>query len=291
MKTRVEPLDFVLGISVAFVWGLGIVFAKAAIVHFPPILLMAFRFTLTAAVLAKFAGFPKHHLIWIFWISVISATIQYSLTFSGLKGLDAGSAALIVQLEVPFLVLIGAIFLGEKPGLRKWIGIGIAFLGVYLISGEPKIAQALWAVGFIIGGGIAWAIGQAMVRQIQDLSSQTVAAWVAIFACPQLFIMSAIFETGQIEAIKSAGWFVWAVVAYLGLIMTALGYFMWYKLVQRNPVSAAAPFLLLLPVFAILGGWLILGETLTTQVLLGGGIILFGVGLILTETTNTSQDH
>ncbi|MGB0799626.1 MAG: DMT family transporter, partial [Planktomarina sp.] len=198
-------------------------------------------------------------------------------------GLDASTTALIVQLEVPFLVLIGAIYLNETPGWRKWVGIGIAFLGVYYIAGQPMIASAWWSVLLVIFGGITWAAGQAMVRNLREISGLTVAAWVAILATPQLYVTSFLLETGQVRAIATAGWQVWAVVVYLGLVMTALGYFMWYTLVRRTPVSQAAPYLLTLPVFAGLGGWLILGETITAQTLLGGVIILAGVGLIVFE--------
>jgi len=95
--------------------------------------------------------------------------------------------------------------------------------------------------------------------------------------------MSAIFETGQISAIQSAGWVVWSTVAYLGLIMTALGYYMWYTLIRRAPVSEAAPYLLTLPLFSMLGGWFFLGEEISTQTLLGGIIIISGVTLIVFE--------
>ena len=219
----------------------------------------------------------------LFLISFISATLQYSLTFTGLAGLDASATALIVQLEIPFLVLIGAIFLKESPGWRRWIGITIAFFGVYKITGEPRIGNALWSVALVIGGGLTWATGQAMVRQLKNISGLTVAAWISILAFPQLFIMSAIFETGQFQAIQSAGWVVWSTVAYLGLIMTALGYYMWYTLIRRTPVSEAAPYLLALPLFSMAGGWFFLGEIATTQTLLGGGIIISGVALIVFE--------
>ena len=53
-----RPLDILMGIAVPLVWGLGVVFAKAAIEHFPPILLMALRFTLTALVLVWFVKPP-----------------------------------------------------------------------------------------------------------------------------------------------------------------------------------------------------------------------------------------
>ena len=276
-------IDMALGLGVAFVWGLGLVFAKAAISHFPPILLMAFRFSVTAMALVWFIKPSGGQLRMLFLISFISATLQYSLTFTGLAGLDASATALIVQLEIPFLVLIGAIFLKESPGWRRWIGITIAFFGVYQITGEPRIGNALWSVALVIGGGLTWAMGQAMVRQLKNISGLTVAAWISILAFPQLFIMSAIFETGQFRAIQSAGWVVWSTVAYLGLIMTALGYYMWYTLIRRTPVSEAAPYLLALPLFSMAGGWFFLGEIATTQTLLGGGIIISGVALIVFE--------
>lgn len=276
-------IDMALGLGVAFVWGLGLVFAKAAISHFPPILLMAFRFSVTAMALVWFIKPSGGQLRMLFLISFISATLQYSLTFTGLAGLDASATALIVQLEIPFLILIGAVFLKESPGWRRWIGITIAFFGVYKITGEPRIGNALWSVALVIGGGLTWATGQAMVRQLKNISGLTVAAWISILAFPQLFIMSAIFETGQFRAIQSAGWVVWSTVAYLGLIMTALGYYMWYTLIRRTPVSEAAPYLLALPLFSMAGGWFFLGEIATTQTLLGGGIIISGVALIVFE--------
>ena len=283
-------MDMALGLGVALVWGLGLVFAKAAIAHFPPILLMAFRFSVTALALVWFIKPSEGQLHVLFLISFISATLQYSLIFTGLAGLDASTTALIIQLEIPFLVLIGAIFLKETPGWRRWVGISIAFFGVYKITGEPRIGDALWSVALVIAGGLTWATGQAMVRQLKNISGLTVATWVAILAFPQLFVMSAIFETGQVQAIRSAGWVVWSAVAYLGLIMTALGYYMWYTLIRRTPVSEAAPYLLALPLFSMAGGWYLLGEVVTTQTLLGGGIILLGVALIVFEPINSKSE-
>ncbi|XDZ64901.1 DMT family transporter [Alphaproteobacteria bacterium LSUCC0684] len=278
-----KTVDIILGILVALTWGMGLVFAKAAIGHFPPILLMAFRFTVTALAMIWFFPPPRGAFRALIGIAFISCAVQYSLTFSGLARLDAGVAGLIVQLEVPFLTLLGAFFLGEKTGLRKWIGIGLAFLGVYIISGEPRVAEDLGAVFLVIGGAATWAIGQALIRKLENIDGLTLTAWIALMAAPQLFFMSAVFETGHLEAILEADWVVWGSVLYLGLVMTAIGYGMWYTLIRRNPVSQAAPFLLLLPVFTIAGGVTFLGETLTTPMLIGGAIVLAGVSSIFLE--------
>lgn len=272
-----------MGLAVAFVWGMGLVFAKGAINNFPPILLMALRFAVTSLALVWFVRPPVGQMTKIFCIALISAAIQYSLTFTGLAGIDASVAALVVQLEVPFLVIIGAAALGEKTSLRKWIGIAIAFSGVGLIAGEPKLGTAWVSLLMVAGGAFSWAVGQAMVRSLKTIGGMTVTAWVSVFATPQLFVMSLIFEKNQMTAIKSADWFVWSAVVYLGLVMTVAGYGMWYSLVRKHPVSLVAPFLLMLPVFSVAGGVLFLGERLTMQVMIGGAVVIAGVAFILFE--------
>lgn len=281
--SRPGPVDIIMGVTVALTWGMGFVFAKAAIAHFPPILLMSLRFFVTALVLVWFVKPPLRHLGALCGIAFVASAVQYSLTFTGLKGLDASVAALVVQLEVPFLTLLGALLLKERTGWRKWAGIALAFFGVWQIAGEPEIAAASASVLLVIGGAFIWAVGQVMIRALKEIGGLTVTAWIAVMAAPQLLVMSLIFETGHVEAIRSAGWIVWAAVLYLGLVMTALGYGIWYTLIRRNPVSLVAPFLLLLPVFAIIGGVVFLGETLSWQVLFGGGLVISGVALILTE--------
>ncbi len=278
-----KPLDIAMGVTVALTWGMGLVFAKAAIEHFPPILLMAFRFLVTGLVLVWFVKIPYGQLQRIFMIAIVAAAIQYSLTYTGLKGLDASITALIVQLEVPFLVILGVVFLHETAGLRKWFGIAVAFGGVALIAGEPKLGSAWLSIGLVIGGAVTWAVGQAMIRRLDAIDGITVTAWVAVFATVQLFAMSLVFEEGHAQAIGSAGITVWGAVLYMGLVMTALGYGIWNTLVRNHPISQIAPFLLLLPMFSVIGGSLFLGERMTVLTALGGCVIIAGVAFILFE--------
>ncbi len=269
-----------MALMVPLVWGMGFVFAKGAINHFPPILLMAFRFALTAMVLVWFVPVPYGNLKNIFNVAIVAAAIQYSLTFTGLAGLEAGLASLVVQLEVPFLVLLGALVLKENPGLQKWAGIIISFLGVVLMTQQDSLNGSLGSVCLVVAGCFVWACGQVMIRKLKDIGGLQVTAWVAVFATPQLFIMSAIFESGQIIAIQNANDMVWLTVIYLGLVMTCLGYYLWNTLIRRHDVGTVAPFLLLLPLFSLIGGMLFLGEEPTADKLLGGVVILLGVAII-----------
>ena len=197
--------------------------------------------------------------------------------------MDAGFAALIVQLEVPFLVILSAILLGEKVSQRKWIGIIIAFAGVGLLVGKVEFNHAWGSVALVIFGAFTWAIGQIFVRKLKNINGLTTTAWVAIFATPQLFVMSLIFETNQIELIQNASMSIWLSVLYLGLIMTALGYYFWNTLIRSYTIEKIAPFLLLLPVFSLIGGVLFLGEMISGAKMFGGLIVILGVAFVSLE--------
>lgn len=281
---RLSATDIALGILVPIIWGMGFVFAKAAIDHFPPILLMALRFAVTALALIWFVRPPIGRFGVIALIAFVSAAIQYSLTFTGLAGLDASTAILVVQSEVPFLVVIGWAFLGERPGPRKVLGVAVALIGVVFIAGVPDVAAAWGSVLLCLSGAFMWAVGQAMIRKLcPDIGGFRLIAWVAAFAAPQLLAMSLIFEDGHAQVVADAGPVVWGTVVYLGLVMTAFGYGLWYRLISRYPISQVGPFLLLLPVSTVAGGVFLLGEQVPPLVVGGGVLVMVGVGLVVFE--------
>jgi len=268
------------------VWGLGFTIAKVAFVYvaFPPILLMAFRFAFTALILVWFVKPPLGMMIKIFWVAVVSATIQYSLTFTGLNGLDASTAVIIVQLEAPFIAILATIMLKDHLGMRRALGMILAFTGVILTTGGPSLQDDLWPVFMVAGGAFMWAFGQIMVKNLGgQVGGFTLIAWVAVFATPQLFLSSWIFEDGQMQAMKSAGWIGWGAVIYMGLVMTALGYAVWYHLLGKYKVNQVMPFLLLVPVSSIIGSIVILGESLSPTEVIGSVIVIFGVWIITTH--------
>ena len=275
-----KPLDTLSAISVAIIWGMGFVIAKAAMEHFSPILLMALRFTLTALCMIWFFRPDPKLFNKLFWIAFVSAAIQYSLTFTGVSGIDASTAALLIQLEVPFAILLAAVVLGDKLTIRQGVGVSLAFCGAILIVGEPKLANNMRYVLMVIGGGFAWSLGQIMIKMMGVSGGFSLISSVAVFAAPQLFIASYLLEDNQIDQIITASPAAWAAVVYLGLVMTALGYAMWYRLLGLYDVNIVMPFLLLLPVASVVGGYLFLDEILTTKIAIGGLLALAGVAII-----------
>ena len=276
-------VDIILAISVAVIWGFGFTLAKVAFVlsDFPPILLIAFRFALTTLVLLWFVKPPFGFMRRIFWISVVSATIQYALTFTGLDGLNATTAIIVVQLEFPFMIIMAAVVFKDRLSWSQIAGIALAIMGIVMIAGQPQLQDDILPVFLVIGGAFTWAVGQIMIKKLGgQVGGFTLIAWVAAFATPQLFFASWLFEEGQVQAIRTMNWIGWAVVVYLGLVMTALGYSIWYHLLGKFRISQIGPFLLLLPVTSIAGSVLLLDEQLSTIDFVGAIIVIFSVWII-----------
>ncbi|MHC8596869.1 DMT family transporter [Arenicellales bacterium IMCC55707] len=284
MKTR----ELLLALLVPLTWALGFTVAKAALDEFPPLLLMSMRFFIAGLILVWFVPIPRHCLKDLFWISLVGSTVQYGLTFTGLSMIDASLGGIIVQLEVPFSVLLAVIIFKERPGLLRIIGMTVSFIGIALIAGKPSLSDQLEGILLTASGALVWAIGQIMYKRISSqIDGLTGIAWIGVIAAPQMLIGSMIFETGQVDALMNASWVGWASVVYLGLIMTVVGYGIWFTVLARNPVSHVMPVLLVLPVFTVIFSMLLLGERPSLEVLLGGITILAGVSLIVFSKSNT----
>ena len=274
--------DLLLALCVPLIWGLGFTIAKAGMAEFPPILLMGMRFCIAALLLVWFVPRPHGYLWDVFWIALVSSTIQYGLTFTGLSMIDASLAVIVTHLEVPFGVMLAAIVFRERPGLQRIIGMLLSFAGIVLLAGQPSLEGQMFAVFLTGSGALVWAIGQIMVKRLgKAINSFSLIAWVGMFSGPQMILASILIEDGQWIALQQASWIGWGTGVYLAVIMTVLGYGIWYRVLSRNPVSQVMPVLLLLPVVTIVSSVLFLGERPEPGVLTGGATVLAGVAIII----------
>ena len=273
--------QILLALIVPITWGLGFTLAKVGMEQFPPLLIMSIRFGIAGLVLVWFTKPPWGHMREIFLVALIGSTIQYGLTYNGLKGIDASTAAILVQLEGPILALMGAILLKEKLGLMRILGMVLAFVGVFIIAGEPRLEGHMNSVILLVAGSAVWAIAQIMISRLKNLSGITILAWVAIMATPQMLIGSFIIEDNQWQAISTASLIDWSIIFYLALIMTVVGYSVWYHLLSSVDVSKVSPFLMLLPITSIIAGMILLDEKLTLPMIIGGLLIMTGVASTL----------
>ena len=275
--------DTLIAALVPIFLGFGFVIAKPAMEYLPPFLLMGLRFTFVALLLVWWFPIPKGYLKRIFFASLIANTIQYSITYTGLDLIDASAAVLLVQTEVPFGVLFAFFMLKEKPTVRALIGIAIAFIGVYILTGSPNLDDKILGVSLTIIGSAVWALGQVLVKPLsKEINPLALVAWLGLFSGPILIGMSAIFDGNTINYFKNASFESWIIAIYLGFIMQPITYGCFYYVLKRNPLYKVLPIVTMgIPPTGLLAAIFLLGEEPTKELFVGGAIIIIGVILIV----------
>jgi len=272
--------------SVMVVWGANFVVSKVGLAEFPPVLMMAIRFSLTAAVMLPFVPLPPrrswpHYAV----LSLTIGSLHYALMFSGLKLMDASMAAILIQLQVPFAALLAALLLNDRLGWRRGLGMGIAFAGVVLILGEPKLAGDPIAVALVLTAGFIWAIANVQIKWAaargHEMDPFALSAWVAVLAAPQLWLLTGALETGQAASLRDATWVGWGAILYMVFGVQVLSYSLWYAMVRRYDVNQTMPWTLLAPVIGVITGVTLLDEPMSAKIAIGAMVTLAGVAIIV----------
>ena len=275
--------DSLIAALVPIFLGFGFVIAKPAMDHFPPILLMGLRFTFAASILIWWFPIPKKYLKKIFIASLVANTLQYSITYSGLNLIDASAAVLLVQTEVPFGVIFAFFLLREKPTIRSLVGITIAFIGVYILTGSPNLDGKFIGISLTILGSAIWALGQVLVKPLsKEINPLALVAWLALFSGPLLITISSILDGDTIYYLKNANKDSWLIAFYLGFIMQPITYGCFYYVLKNNPLYKVLPIVTMgIPLTGLLAAIFLLGEKPTLELFIGGIIILIGVIIII----------
>jgi len=265
------------------VLGINVVAIKVAVTHVPPIFVTALRFSLVGLLLVWFFPIPRGQWGGILIFSIAQGALHHGLMFIGMTGVDAAVGAIVMQLCIPFAAILAWFMLGEHFGWRRAVGIAVSFLGVVILAGEPQVKSAALYVGILLLSASAWGYANIHVKRMGEINILQITAWMSLFAAPELFLASALLETGQWTALMAAPSLIWVCLAYMSLGATVIAYGIWYKLLATYDVTQIIPYALLNPVTAVIAGMLLLGEEPTWQKFVGGVIVLTGVAVIQTR--------
>jgi len=269
------------------IWGLNFAAIKFALAQFDPLAYSALRFvTASLVLLAIAAARPKGiHIARRDWPAVVALGLvghtAYQIMFAyGLRDSSTGNAALILALVPVFVAVIGTAT--GLEGLRAvgWLGVGASFGGItLLVLGAPGAGGAT-VTGDLrtLGGALAWSLytvfGRPLLVRYSPLVLTAVtmavgAAGLAVAGLPALLSM----EPSQLSM---AAWAAWAYATFAGLVVA---YVIWYTGVQRLGGARTAVYSNLVPVVALVVGWVFLGETLAPLQAAGAGLAIGGVAL------------
>lgn len=260
-----QKRDALIAALVVSAWGVNFAVIKAGLAELPPAVLGMLRFLLLMPALWLF---PRPQVRW-FWLALYGLLIsfgQFGMMFTAISwGMPTGLAALLMQSQVFFTVVLALLWLRE-PVAKHHVpamllaACGLALIGVGQHQGPVPLA-ALWAV---LAAALSWALGNLVVKFIGKVPPLSLVVWgniasLAAFVLLSLWLYGAGGVADFVAGLSVQGWLA---VAFLAYVSGLLGYGGWGGLLARYPASTVTPLALLVPVIALLLALLWLGERL-----------------------------
>lgn len=274
------PRHLALMLLICTIWGFNFVAAKVGVQAMPPLLFTGLRFLILAIVLLPFLRRAPGRMRAVMAIAMFNGAIHFGLMFTGIALTPASVVAIVAQLNVPFATMLSIVFLGEVVRWRRWAGIGMTFLGVLIVSFDPHVFDARTGVLFAATAALSGAIATIFMRRLTGVGVFQLQAWTAVTTAPLLLLASYSFESGQTAAIVNAHSITWSALLFTTVGASLIGHNVYYYLLQRYEVSLIAPLSLLSPILGVVFGITVLGEPLSTRIMLGAATAFVGVGIL-----------
>jgi len=301
---------FLMMMVTVIVWALAFPFIKIGLDELSFINLTIMRFFVVCSVFLvmlflKPQWFSKLHKKDIFPIFLLGFTgvIVYHLGLNyGEIYVTAGAASLIIATIPIIIVILAAIFLRERIGLIKLIGIALALLGVILISllGTENVAieikyvfAALAVFIAAIVGAIYTIAGKKLLERYNGLSLTVYAILLGSIGLIPFVLLSSfglmpstgkpLFE--EVTAMSASAWFA---ILFLGVCSTVIGYVIWYVALEFKTASEVSVYLYAVPVLSTIVSFFVFDDKITLFFFLG--VILIFAGLVIVNIKVRKND-
>jgi drug/metabolite transporter (DMT)-like permease len=295
LKTNSYASDLILLLA-AVIWGFAFVAQRVGMDHVGPFTYTGVRFALGTVVLLPFLWVRlsknkaiirvenRAHRGKLITGMVLTGLFLFGgVTFQqlGLQTTSAGKAGFITGLYVVFIPFAG-LFFGQRSGLFIWIGAVLSIIGLYFLSmtGEFRLSPGDQLVFWC---AVMFTFHVLFIAWLSPLMDSFLLAVMqfAITAVLSLMIAFAI-EPVELSSIADA----WIPIAYGGLLSVGVAYTLQVVAQQTAHPAYASIILSLEAVFAVLGGWLILNETLTPRMFMGCALMMAGMVLVQLKQRN-----
>jgi O-acetylserine/cysteine efflux transporter len=270
-----------MSLLIAATWGLNFTVIRFGLDEFTPFSFAAWRFIL-GALPVLFLKKPATSWKTLAGMGVFLFTGQFVFLFFAMQaGLPPGLSSVLVQLQGPLTLVLAALFLKERATHAQWAGLGVAMIGVVVISRSVEGSASVFAIAIALLSALSWATGNLFLREARGTSILAVTAWASLL--PPIPLLIAGFVTDGIPAtlapVLAPSWRGSFVLVYTVVPVMWLGYWLWGTLLRTYPAAKAGPVSLLVPCCALGISSLLTGESIGGLRLVGVIIVLGGVAL------------
>lgn len=288
MQSSKLKSDLILLLA-AVIWGFAFVAQRVGMDYVGPFTYTAVRFTLGCLVLLPILLFRKNNAYnnlnpppsekrKIITLQLILGLILFGgISFQqyGLQYTTAGNAGFITGFYV-VLVPVAGLFLGHKNNPAIWVGMILAFAGLYLLSVTRNFTINPGDF-FIFICALFWTVHVLLIGHVAPRTDPLRTAVIQFAICALLsWLVAAGLEPVVMSAMVDAAW----PILYGGVMSVGIAYTLQIIAQQKAHPAHASIILSLEAVFAVLGGCLLLSEPLTIRILLGCMLMLAGMVIV-----------
>lgn len=267
---------------ICLIWAFNNVLSKIIVDNWavPPLFYAALRFAVVALVMLPWLR-PVPRPVWrIALIALLMGGGNFALLFIGLQTASPSSTAIVLQLGVPFTILLSVLILGEHVHWRRGLGIALTLVGVLVVTWRPDGAVLSAGLWFVAAAAFAGSAGAVLMKQVDDVAPFRFQAWVGIVSVAGLGLASASLEQGQWSAAVAAGWPFIAAVLFTALVVSVGAHSAYYHLIGKYEANLLAPLTLMTPLATIGFGVLITHDRFDARMALGAVLALGGVLIV-----------
>ncbi|MEZ2147200.1 DMT family transporter [Bradyrhizobium sp. DN5] len=286
---RIDARDGSLLAVLSVLWGGSFFFNGAALRDLPPLTLVFLRVALGAAILLPLLrmqgiGFPKGVAGWrpFVLIGLLNNVIPFSLIVIGQTFIPSGLASILNATTPLFTVVVMAAAGDETLQMRRMAGVALGLAGVIILRGwgfETRPGQGL-GILLCLGGALSYAFAALAARRLLKDAAPLGTATFQLMASTVMMaaVAGAVEQPWRLPVPSLTTWL--AVFGLAGL-STALAYIVFFQILRRSGASNVMLVTLLIPVTAILLGWLVLGEPISMREI--AGAIVIGSALLVID--------
>lgn len=303
--TRVSLLLIAAFAAVYIFWGSTYLAIKYAIETLPPFLMAGSRFLIAGSILyvwARFSADYEKPTLKHWRTSLIVGT----LLLLGGNGcvvlaehyISSSLAALLIAVEPFWIVLLSWLWLGgNRPNWKVALGLVVGFAGVYLLVGGQNSSNANGGNHQILGAflvmtaALSWASGSIYGLRATTPKSSVLTSGMQMLSGGFVLTLVGTFAGEWTKFnIADVSRNSWLGFAYLLIFGSIVGFTAYSWLLKNAAPSLVATYAYVNPVVAVFLGWLVAGESLSLQMLVGAAVIVSSVALITSTGESKNEE-
>jgi O-acetylserine/cysteine efflux transporter len=269
-----------LAALVASIWGFNFVVIDWGMTGVPPLLFAAIRFAVVALPACLLVPRPAVPWRMIVAVGAFMSLGQFAFLYVAMDaGMPPGLAALVLQSQVVFTIVIAAGVLRERPTAAQVGGVALGTLGLVVVGLGRGGHVTLVPLALTLLAGLSWGIGNVVSRAAKAPGGLSLTVWsAAVVPVPLLALSFLVDGPGGVgEGLVAFGWHAALSTLYTAGLASLVGYAAFNALLARNPSGSVVPWVLLAPAVAMASAWALLGEVPNAAELTGGALLVAGV--------------